>query len=174
MGKICCFTGHRLHKLPWLADPHHPLSHALREIVRQKILQKINDGYDYFISGMAIGCDMFFAQIVLNLRSEFPNIKLECALPCADQANIWPDTQKQEYLDILSACNYVNILTPRYSRACLHMRNRYMVSKSDALIAVWDGTSGGTKNTVVLAQKYHLDIEIIDPGDCIDAIVSCS
>ena len=172
MGKICCFTGHRPHKIPWLADPHHPICQILRQVLREKILHKIDQGYDYFISGMALGCDLLCAEVVLSLRSDFPDIKLECALPCPQQTKFWTDEQRNIYQEILSESNYINIMSPNYSTACLHIRNNYMVKKSDSLIAIWDGSPGGTKNTITLAQKHHISVDIIDPNECLaDALL---
>ena len=40
----------------------------------------------HFISGMAIGVDMIAAEIVLELKKDYPQITLECAIPCETQA----------------------------------------------------------------------------------------
>lgn len=168
MNKICCFTGHRLQKLPWLEDIYSPLSQAFRNIIRSRILQKIDEGYNYFISGMAQGADMLCADIILDLKHDYPDIKLECALPCEEQTKFWPDIQKQAYSEILAHSDYITVISERYNLACLHMRNQYMVQKSSCIIAIWNGTNGGTKNTIMLASKYGLPIEIINPDDCVD------
>ena len=171
MSKTCCFTGHRLHKVPWLSNPAHPISLALHDIVRKRILQKIDLGFDYFISGMALGSDMLCAQIVLELRQSYPEIKLECALPCEEQTKFWSDTQRKDYQEILAKCDYISIMSKRYSPACLHIRNKYMVKKSDCLIAIWNGTSGGTQNTILLAGRHNIPVDIINPDDCATAVI---
>lgn len=167
MGKKCCFTGHRPRKIAWLGDPNHPCCVALCSILRERILQKIHDGYDYFISGMALGADLLCAQIVLDLRQDYPNIKLECALPCTKQAHYWSDKQRDKYAEILSKSDYIQILSENYSLSCMQKRNKYMVDNSDCLIAIWNGTDGGTKNTIMLAKRKNIPIEIINPDDCI-------
>lgn len=167
MHKICCFTGHRNQKLPWLADKNNPYSVALRSAIRDKILKKIDEGFTYFISGMALGVDMICADLVLELRHNHPEIKLECALPCEEQTKFWPKEQVDLYMNIIEKCDYINVISYRYNRACIHQRNQYMVQKSDCLIAIWNGTEGGTKNTIMLASKHQKPIEIINPNDCI-------
>ena len=167
MHKICCFTGHRNQKLPWLADKNNPYSVALRSAIRDKILKKIDEGFTYFISGMALGVDMICADLVLELRHNHPEIKLECALPCEEQTKFWPEEQIDFYMNIIEKCDYINVISYRYNRACIHQRNQYMVQKSDCLIAIWNGTDGGTKNTIMLASKHQKPIEIINPNDCI-------
>ena len=36
---------------------------------------------NHFISGMAIGVDMYAAEIVLDLKAKYPQITLEAAVP---------------------------------------------------------------------------------------------
>jgi uncharacterized phage-like protein YoqJ len=45
----------------------------------------------------------------------------------------------------------------------MQLRNEFMVNNSDIVIAVWDGTNGGTANCVKYAQVENKEIIIIDP-----------
>ena len=45
----------------------------------------------------------------------------------------------------------------------MQKRNEYMVDKCDILLAVWDGSAGGTNNCVKYARKLDKEIIIIDP-----------
>lgn len=49
--------------------------------------------------------------------------------------------------------------TPYWVKAGYH-RNKIMAQNADALIAFWDGISGGTKNMIDNARKYKLLIRI--------------
>ena len=40
-----------------------------------------NKGVTHFISGMALGVDIYAAEIVLNLKTKYPHITLESAIP---------------------------------------------------------------------------------------------
>jgi hypothetical protein len=48
----------------------------------------------------------------------------------------------------------------RYGRSAGPIRNSLMAQQSEALIAVWDGFSRGTKNMIELAAKHNLRIYI--------------
>jgi uncharacterized phage-like protein YoqJ len=52
----------------------------------------------HFISGMAIGIDIYAAQIVLDLKKQYPYLILECALPCETQANKWREKYREQLL----------------------------------------------------------------------------
>ena len=50
----------------------------------------------------------------------------------------------------------------RYGRAAGHIRNEEMARYADALIAIWDGNSLGTKNMVQNAAMHELKIYAIN------------
>lgn len=49
----------------------------------------------------------------------------------------------------------------QYGRAAGHIRNEVMAQNAEALVALWDGVSKGTKNMIALAKKYKLKVYIL-------------
>jgi precorrin-6x reductase len=47
----------------------------------------------------------------------------------------------------------------------MQRRNMQMIDCADIVIAVWDGSTGGTKNAVDYAEESGLKIIFIDPND---------
>lgn len=79
---VCCFTGHRPMKLPFGLDESHPKCNQLKSILRAEIERLITEHrVCRFITGMALGIDQICAEIVLDLKKEYPQIMLECAIP---------------------------------------------------------------------------------------------
>ena len=48
----------------------------------------------------------------------------------------------------------------RYGRRAGVLRNKFMVENADALIAIWDGKSRGTKNTIEEAKAKGLRVYV--------------
>lgn len=48
----------------------------------------------------------------------------------------------------------------KYNAAAGHVRNSDMAGYADALIAIWDGVSPGTKNMIDLALEYELEVYV--------------
>lgn len=54
----------------------------------------------------------------------------------------------------------------KYLKRAGFVRNEQMVNYADALIAVWDGTSRGTKHTIDLARRKGIPVFVHTPfGD---------
>ena len=158
----CCFTGHRPNKLPWRYSEKGIRFFFFRRKLREPILNAINDGYDYFISGMALGIDMLCAEIVLELKKKRPNIKLECAIPCLNQTAKWNVQSKVRYNNILKQADKITYVSDcNYYNCCMAKRNKYMIDNSSMLIAVYNGREGGTKQTIEMAKKANLKLVLL-------------
>lgn len=151
----CCFTGHRPEKLR-MGESYYQeaLNHAIREAVDR--------GYCTFISGMARGIDIWSAEQLLCLRKEYPELHLICALPHPDFEKHWTPDWQRRYHAILNAADLVRVISPSYSMSCYQKRNEWMVCHSSLLIAAYNGSAGGTRNTIESARKQHIEILFID------------
>ena len=158
----CCFTGHRPNKLPWGYKEKGIRFLLLKNKLRKTIIKAIKNGYKYFISGMALGSYMICAEIVLKLKKKHPNIELECAIPCINQTEKWLKDSIDRYNYILSKADNVTYVSNKpYFNGCMQKRNKYMIDNSSLLIAVYNGSSGGTKQTIELAKYSKLKICIL-------------
>jgi len=162
--KSCSFTGHRAAKLPWKYDEADPGCIAFKEKLAAVISAVYESGITHFISGMALGCDMYCAEAVIELRREHPDITLEAAVPYDGQDEKWGASLQKRYRSILTACDKVTLIQDKYTPGCMMRRNRYMVDNSSVLIACYEGLSGGTWNTIRYAAEQdkeviHLPIE---------------
>ena len=140
------FTGHRRYD--------GECDDALRAVVRELY----GRGFRVFWSGMALGFDLAAAEAVLALRAERGGVTLEAAVPCLDQDRFWPERAQARYRYLLSRCDTRTVLEHSYSPGCMERRNRYMVDRSSVLVAVYNGGSGGTLNTIRYARSRGLTV----------------
>lgn len=161
MSSTVCFTGHRPNKLGgYKASENKELLWKLHEVIVDHIENK---GVSVFITGMALGVDTWAARIVIKLKEKYPELHLVAAIPCKTQSDRWGVDAKAEYEWILDRCDDVYYISDEYTDTCMQDRNEYMVDNSDYIIAVWDGTKGGTANCVKYAKKRTKNITYIDP-----------
>ncbi len=162
---ICCVTGHRPQGFPFSHSlPSLSLS-RYRAALIATVDELIQMGYTHFITGMALGVDLDFAEAVLALKKQYEGrvtILLEAAIPCPDQCKKWRSEDKARYGAILAACGETRVLSPFYTPACMHLRNEYMVDKADLVLGIWNGKEqGGTWATLCYAKKKSKPIRLL-------------
>ena len=154
----CSFTGHRPAKLPWGNDEGDLRCVALKARLRAAAESAILEGTEHFICGMAEGCDLYFCEIVLELKERYPHVTLEAALPCPTQADRWSAAAQKRYRALLKRCDYETMVSEVYSPGCMQRRNRYMIDHSSLLIAAHDGLPGGTRSTIEYALRRGVPV----------------
>lgn len=172
------FTGHRPNKL----GNDYDLKSLLIARIKHKIIDHLNELHDtlpIFITGMALGIDTLAAKIAIE--SKIPFI---AAIPFIGQDSKWLNKSQEEYCNLLSQAQSIYLVDAgeyltyqqyllkrseyqglgkihlQYSPAKMQKRNEWMVDQCDILIAVWDGTSGGTANCVKYAEEKKQIIRI--------------
>ena len=163
-SRTCCFTGHRPDKLPWGLNEGDPRCAALKASLARALEGLYRRGFRHFISGMAMGCDLYFAQGALELRARLPGVTVEGAVPCPTQASRWPEPLRRRWRAILDACDLETVVQQNYDRFCMLRRDRYMVDRSAAVLAVFNGTPGGTQYTLNYAMDQGREILLLDPA----------
>jgi uncharacterized phage-like protein YoqJ len=161
--KTLCFTGHRSQKLPWRFNENDERCITMKKELKEQLEISINEGYDTFLSGMALGFDMICVETLLELKKKYKHIIIIGVLPCKDQDCKWPEKEQKRYRKLLDQLDYIRCKYDKYIGAeCMLERNRFMVDNSSKMIALFNGQNGGTKSTIDYAKKRGLDIEIIN------------
>jgi uncharacterized phage-like protein YoqJ len=148
--EACCFTGHRIIRV---ADRPYIVKN-----LRDGIVALISLGVTRFLCGGALGFDTIAAQLVLELREKYPQIKLGMFLPCRTQTEKWDKFDIDVYNDILSEADYVEYVSDDYTIDCMRKRNRRMVDLSEYCICYLRKDLSGTGSTVRYAQKKNRSI----------------
>lgn len=160
----CAFTGHRPSSLPWKEDERDARCVALKKRLDQAVERAYDKGYRHFICGMALGADFYFCEAVLKLREEFPDVKLEAAVPFPGQSQRWSRADKERYGALLAQCDVETLVQQVHTPTCMQRRNRYMVDHAGRLIAVFNGRpkGGGTLGTLHYAMGQGVEIDLIE------------
>ena len=163
--KNCAFTGHRPNSFIFGYNEEHPDCIRLKQRLYQEIENMFAKGVNVFISGGALGVDMWAMEAVLELKKKEPSVRLVAAVPFRGQEKRWRAEQIARYEGLLAQCDKVACFSEVYHSRCYHDRNRMMVDNAANLIAVYDGKGeGGTAYTVNYARGLGRNIVIIDPN----------
>jgi uncharacterized phage-like protein YoqJ len=174
-GFAVAFTGHRPPRLGgYGAGENSPIARNVR-IVLDHAVDQIIIRYPRgvaFLSGMAQGVDTWAAETVIAQRDAGArHARLVAAIPFAGQERVWPQAAQERYRNILARADEVAVLrhptsipTPAQVAGWLHARNRWMIDRADLLVAVFDGSPGGTAEAVRYARDRGVPVARIDPA----------
>ena len=155
-GTTVSFTGHRTYRGEAVRD----LDLTVEQLSRQ--------GFDTFLSGMALGFDMAAAESVMRMRSLLTDreIRLIAVVPFKGQEARFPAAERARYRRILDAADEVLILSERYVPECYSRRNDWLVDNSSAVVAWYDGSpKGGTHYTLSRAHRLARRIINLRPAE---------
>lgn len=159
--RTLCFTGHRKIRGAYVSDlVDNPIYPALFQAIKRAAVK----GFDMFISGGALGTDQIAAQAVLDL-----GLYLAIAKPFPSQSSNWPSQSRQMFENLCKkAVQLIDVSPDPYTPGKMQVRNEWMVDRSDVVIAVFDGNSGGTANCVKYARSKGRPILVIDPNTLVE------
>lgn len=154
---IVCLTGPRPQHLTddsrtWVQAKLHD---AARWLVEQR-------GTQVGISGMALGCDTWWAEAVLAA-----GLTLGAHVPFPQQPDRWTAQDQQVWRDLCGRADAAHSRTyaDAYSNQALHARNAGMLAASAAVVCVWcpNRREGGTYSAVRTAQQKRMAGVHLDP-----------
>ena len=160
-GLRCAFTGHRPQKLPFGFDEEDARCLAFKRRLHAALARLLREGYTHFLSGGALGMDMWAAEEVLRLRGERPGLLLEMVSPFDAQAARWPEDLRARHDRLFEAADIVTATGHRFSPSCLSRRNRYLAANADLLLAAYAGLPGGTRETIALARELGVPVRFL-------------
>lgn len=135
--KIIAVTGHRPGKLGgYGTDVLCRLTKLSTKYLRELSPKEV-------ITGMALGWDTACALAAINLQIPFV-----AALPFEGQDRFWTRTQKLMYRNILTHASEVVTLATRHDLTGYQQRNEWMADRCEEVLALWDGSPGGTANMI--------------------------
>lgn len=145
---IIAGTGHRPDKLGGYNDFTAKKTLELAE----KMLRQYQPST--VITGMAQGWDMALAQAAVNL-----GIPFHAYLPFIGQELVWPQTTRLYYHALLRHAQHTVVCSEGgFTRRAMQLRNERMVDDCDLVLALWNGTVGGTANCLAYATLKHKPI----------------
>lgn len=119
-------------------------------------------------SGMALGADTLWAEAIVKMKEKYPDrIRFAADIPSLYQASQWKMKSKKRWLELLQQADEVNDWNSGepYKKGCEEIRNQNMIKRCDALIAVFDGSKGGTFNGYRDGMNYGKQIYRVHPKE---------
>lgn len=129
---------------------------------------------DEVVSGLALGVDQLAVECAMDM-----GIRVTAAIPFEGQQARWPPKSRADYAAMLMRVTdtggRIVVVSPGgYAAWKLHARNQWIVNGVDRMLAVWDGTSGGTGECVKYAAAQRKPVIRLDPATLIQPTLFAS
>ncbi|TGE37165.1 DUF1273 family protein [Desulfosporosinus fructosivorans] len=149
----CCFAEPHTPSIPIGFDEKNADCLRLKQVLKEQAVYLIEAvGVTHFISGVDLGVGQFVAEIVLDLKRDYPETTLECVIPYEDQAANWTIAQRDRYFSIVERSDKETLLQRHCSKDCIRKKKEYMVKQSNYVLVVWSGKPGGAGKILSIAR----------------------
>ncbi len=147
---ICCGFGHRV----MLMDIEKPLRAVLERLVEDR-------GVSVFYTGGMGEFDELFTRTVRSMKRDCPSIRLVLVAPyLTERLNLDKAFFEAKYDEILIPAELDGV----HPKAAIGLRNRWMVDRSDIVIAALHRDFGGAAEAVRYAEKRGKEVVRISVG----------
>jgi len=135
--KTCCFIEHRPQILPLKFNEKNIDIIKFKKMV-QKIVINLIEKYNvtHYISGVSLGVEQYASETVLELKKQYPQITLECAIPHEMQAADWTESQRNKYFSIIKDCDKETLMQFQCSNDSIQNLNKYLIKSSNYIIHI--------------------------------------
>lgn len=151
-----CVSGHRPEKLP---EGNSLL--LLKSLLYGALQEAADEGYLYFYTGLSRGVDLWAAEIIGQLRKDYPQIRSIGVLPFRGFGSSRKNEELYQYSNLIRSMDEIICLSEEYRSGCYRKRNQYLVDHSSLLIAVADDMHSGTGQTIRMAERAGLTVRRI-------------
>ena len=154
----CSFAGHRPEKLK---DDEA----TVRAFLQREIDLAVQEGFCTFLTGMAMGADLWAAEEFLLYRQAHPDqageLHLIAVTPFPGFAARWKPDWHAIYTRIWRNADHRVIISPSFADDVFERRNRYLVVHAARLIACYNGEEGGTHQLIAHARSSGLACRVL-------------
>lgn len=154
--KRLVITGYKQHEIG-VFDEKHPGVAFIKKALENHLVQLIDDGLEWVILSGQLGVETWAAELVIDLKNEFPHLKYAIITPFLDQEKNWNETKQEKYREICERADFYTSVTKKPYEGPWQFieKNKFIIRNSDGLLIVYDEENEGSpKFMKELAQKY--------------------
>lgn len=153
-------TGYRAHELQIFNQKHKHIP-FIKKAIEAKLLPLVEEGLEWVITPGQYGFDLWVCEVVIELRGEYPQLKLSIITAFMNPEEQWNDEKKEYYQQIISKVDYYGAVShqPYIGPWQFQARDELLFRKSDGLFLFYDeeAAEGSPKYVKEKALKKHME-----------------
>jgi len=155
--KVLAVSGYKPFELG-VFNKDHPSVQYIKAAIKKILLPMIEEELEWILISGQLGVELWTAEVVFDLQTEYPELKLAVITPFLEQESNWNETNKEWYSTILMQADFVDSITKKgYEKPWqFRLKNQFFLEKSEGLLLMYDHEKEGSpKYLYELALDYQ-------------------
>ncbi|AZB44873.1 DUF1273 domain-containing protein [Bacillus sp. FJAT-42376] len=143
--KTIAITGYKPHELG-VFTKSHPAVFYIKKLIEKELKVLLDEGLEWVIISGQLGVELWAAEVVIELRLDYPQLNLAVLTPFLNQEERWKDSNKEQYERVLMEADFVDSITkrPYENPKQFMMKNQFVIKKTDGLLLIYDEEKPGS------------------------------
>ena len=157
MIKVLAISGYKPFELGIFKNDH-PSVTFIKAAIKKELFQMLEEGLEWVLISGQLGVELWAAEVVFELKTEFPDVKLAVITPFLDQEASWSENNSEWYKSILAQADFIDSVTKKgYEKPWqFRLKNQFFIEKSDALLLLYDQEKEGSPKYIYeMAVQYQ-------------------
>lgn len=149
-------TGYKQHELG-IFDEKNPGIRFIKKALENRFRALLDEGLEWVILSGQLGVETWAAEVVLDMKEEFPQLKYAVLTPFLEQEKRWNETKQENYQMIIENADFHRSLTSKPYEAPWQFieKNKFFLRNSDGILILYDEeTDGSPKFIKKEAERY--------------------
>lgn len=158
--KTLLVTGYRAHELGIYDSKHQGIPY-IKKALANRLAPLIEEGLEWVITPGQYGVDLWACEVVLELKRQYPELKLGIITAHAAPEEKWKEEKQNEYRRIIAGADYYGAVSnaPYEGSWQFRARDDLLFRKSDGILLFYDedAADSSAKFTKERALKLHAE-----------------
>lgn len=158
--KTLLVTGYRAHELG-IFDSKHQVIPYIKKALQNRLVPLIEEGLEWIITPGQYGVDLWACEVVLELKRQYPGLKLGIITAHAAPEEKWKEEKQNEYRRIVAAADFCRAVSnaPYDGSWQFRARDDLLFRKSNGILLFYDeeAAEGSPKYFKERALKLHAE-----------------
>jgi uncharacterized phage-like protein YoqJ len=153
-------TGYRAHELSIFNQKNKGIVY-IKKAISRRLIPIIEEGLEWVISPGQYGVDLWACEVVIDLKNQYPHLKLSIVTAYSNPEEKWKEDKKEYYQQILKGVDYYGTVSKMgYSGIWqFNARDELLFRKTDGILLFYDeeASEGSPRFFKEKALKKHAE-----------------
>lgn len=158
-SRTCFIVAQKLDMSKEYLSAEH-IEYLMSELHDRLIHMITDESVSYFIVGLQPGIEQSVAELLINLKKEYPSITVEFVIQGQDESIKL--IERPDYHTLMDQCDNLLELYQHEDEDFFLSRNKVMIDRSDILVSIWNGEDFYIKSAINYSVRRSRTTIVID------------